>query len=330
LAKFKQSKYMSGNLKESFFVETKKKRPYIPIIIILLVLALLVVFATTGLRKGQTLVLTTVTVPSEQLPESFDGFRILQISDILGKEFGANQSKIRELLKDAEYDIVIFTGDFFQKDDEDPDFWLIRDLMSCLDSEVPVYYILGDNDYSPPVVSTTSDKWKMCIEPPQKTAFQEFFETEFNAKFIYPVQQVRNSVGDAIYLTGIEYDRDKLNNMDFDQDVDFSICVTHKPINYNVTRRLKDVNKRMLTEVDYDLTISGHTLGGQYRIPILGNVFSEDDGWFPQEEDVKGLSISDGRYQFINGGLGVESGFRFFSNPEICIIELQYVQPEED
>ncbi len=327
--KQKKTIYKSGKKRVAFFRDIKKRRLWIPILSVFLVFVLLVGILIAILRDGSRVVITKVTVAHEQLPESFDGYKILQVSDILGKEFGNRQKKIKALLKDVEYDIVIFTGDFLA-DPEETDFWAIKDFMEAIKPDVPIYYILGDNDYQPTNVSEDSDSWKICIKPVRRTAFMEFFESEYNAELIYPAQKILSEKGEAIYLTGVEYDKDLLNAMDFDMDKDFSICVTHKPINYNVTRRLKDANKRTLTEIDYDLSIAGHTLGGQYRMPILGAIYSYGYGFLPDEDDVYGLSEdSDGRFNYISGGLGVEKGIRVFSTPEISLIELKTAEPEE-
>ena len=304
MKKLRRNQYISRSTKDSFFVDEKKKRPIIPLIIVGVILAAVFAFFIYGLRYGGKVVIARATVESSQLPKSFDGYKILQISDVYGKEFGERQKKLRDMLKDEDYDIVIFTGDYMGND-TDPDFWVIRDIIEGL----------------------KEDEWKMCIVPPRKLEIMSLFE-EYGGMFVYPAQIVTNASGDSIYLTGISYDREALNAMDFDQDVDFSICVTHKPINYNVSRRLKDVNKRTLTEVDYDLSLSGHTFGGQYRLPVLGAIFSDEEGWFPQEKSLRGISRDDaGRYNYICGGLGVASGVRFFSNPEISIIELKYAEP---
>lgn len=326
MKKLRDSRYISRSTKDSFFVEEKKKRPILPLIIVGAILTILIIFAIVGLRYGAKIVVSRAQVKSDQLPASFDGYKILQVSDLHGTEFGDRQSKLKKLIATLDYDMVIFTGDY-TGDTEDIRFF-IMDLVACIERDVPMYYVLGDCDYTPPVVSKSSDKWKMCIIPPDKIPVMTAFE-ECGVEFVYPAQKITNDEGDSIYLTGISYDKELMNRMDFDQETDFSICVTHKPINYNVTRHLKDVNKRMITEFDYDLCLSGHTLGGQYRLPILGALYSEDEGLFPQENSLKGLSTDDaGRYNFICGGLGVESGFRFFSHPEISVIELKHVEKE--
>ena len=320
--KFKKSRYIKRSTKDSFFVEEKKKRPIVPLIIIGAVFLFLILFSIVGLRYGEKITVDRATVVSAQIPESFDGFKILHLSDLHGKEFGENQKNLLKVIEELDYDMVVFTGDYSAKG-ADQDLWVLRDLLAGLKENVPIYYVLGDCDYTPPNVSDTSDRWKMCIMPEKDLPVMGVFR-EYNGMFVYPAQKYTNAAGDSIYLTSISYDRETLNKMDFDQEMDFSICVTHKPINYNVTRRLRDMNKRTITEVDYDLCLSGHTLGGQVRVPILGALYSEEEGFFPQETSLRGISKDDaGRYTYINAGLGVENGFRFFSNPEVSIIELK-------
>lgn len=323
MKRIKRTKFMTSDGKFRFFGKAEKRFNFVPLIVVFVILAILAIFIGTGLRQGTKLKVTHCVVSHEQVPKSFDGYKILQISDVYGREYGTGQSQIKKLLEKEDYDLVLLTGDYFGKE-KDRDYWQVRDLLDCLKKDVPVYYILGDNDYSPLVVSAKSDKWKMCIEPQEKTPFQIFMEEECGAKFVYPIQKITNDFGESIYLTGIKNDKELMNKYDFDADVDFSITVTHKPINYDVSRHLKDVNKYTITEIDYDLSISGHTGGGKYRLPIIGSVYDPDEGWFPQEEDVVGLSKdSDGRFNYICAGLGTEKGFRFFSNPEISIIELK-------
>lgn len=323
MKKIKKIKYTGRNNKNLLFVDQKKQNPLVPIAIIFSIVFLLGLFVISGLRKGNKVILSKVEIESDQLPKSFDGYKILQISDIFSRELGTRQSKIKKLLEHEDYDIVIFTGDFVL-DDTEEDYWVIRDLLSCLKEKTPIYYIVGDTDYKPGWVNDSSDRWKMCINPPEKTKFMRFFEENYDAKFIYPMQRIESETGEAIYLTGIEYDKNTMNEVDFDPDGDFSITVTHKAVNYDVSRRLKDVNKRTITEIDYDLNLAGDACGGQYRLPLLGTVWSDGYGWFPQESDVGGLTKdSAGRYRYINGGLGQKSGVRFYNNPEISIITLK-------
>ena len=53
----------------------------------------------------------------DELPEEFDGYRILQISDLHGKYFGENQSDLLAVINALDYDCIILTGDMNKFDD---------------------------------------------------------------------------------------------------------------------------------------------------------------------------------------------------------------------
>ena len=75
------------------------------------------------------------------------------------------------------------------------------------------------------------------------------------------------------------------------------------------------------------MSLSGHTLAGQYRLPLLKTIYLEGYGLFPQEDVAYGLHYAQGRANLITSGLGVDSGFRLFNTPELVVLELKYKEP---
>ena len=84
-----------------------KKRYYVLITIFLLI-AFCVVW---NIYDNQRFVVTEQTVTLDDLPNSFDGYRILQISDLHGKYFGENQLDLLSAINQLDYDCILFTGD---------------------------------------------------------------------------------------------------------------------------------------------------------------------------------------------------------------------------
>ena len=77
-----------------------------------------IVLGTTLFLKNETekLEITKHEVENNKIPKEFDGFKIIQISDLHNKSFGKNNEK---LLKKVEYekpDIVVITGDLVEGD----------------------------------------------------------------------------------------------------------------------------------------------------------------------------------------------------------------------
>lgn len=301
--------------------DKKKSYKWLIFPFVFIILMLLVIYT---LYDNGRIVVDYVTVYHKQVPASFDGYSILQISDLHGKKFGEENNNLVSEINKINYDMILLTGDYMS-DPESGDYWDIIDLLDALDKkDVPVLYILGESDYIPTSTNNLSDDWNMCIFPNEKTKLMQHFE-DIGVQFVYPITPIEKD-GDVIYFTGINYYEKKFDDVNFDVDKHFSICVTHKPIDYDVNARLAEVNKSRLHEVDYDLSISGHTHAGGIRLPFLGALFVEGKGVLPQDEDTSGLhSDGQGRYNYISPGLGSDGfpGFRFYNPPTISVITLK-------
>ncbi len=315
----KEKKKKPEKKADDFIMQPVKKRWWIAVVILLVIVAAgLTVFFVV--RDNQLLRVTEVVVRDERVPEKFDGFRILQLSDFNGCSFGPGNHRLTDLVSEQQFDVVLLTGDFLNTSGDPDSFGPVASLLEMLqETGKPIYYVLGENDVSPP--ANPSSGWNMCIENTDENAVAEKLES-YGAECVYPLTVIER--GDSrIFLTGIKYYEKLFDSYGFDSDKDFSICVTHAPIDYDVDKRLAAVNRYSFREVDFDLSLSGHTLGGQYRLPLLKTLFLEGHGLFPQEEFAYGLHRSQGRYSFITAGLGVRSGFRLCNRAEVAIIELR-------
>jgi len=82
----------------------KRKKLRIVLMILLGLLAFLY-FENNGLTT------TRIDVVSGNLPKSFDGYKIVQLSDLHSKEFGNNQGRIAKRVRKLEPDLIVVTGD---------------------------------------------------------------------------------------------------------------------------------------------------------------------------------------------------------------------------
>ncbi|MBR3928859.1 MAG: metallophosphoesterase [Clostridia bacterium] len=80
------------------------------------------------------------------LPKEFEGYKILHISDLQGKNFGQDQSALNRIIGNLSYDAVVITGDMVGESGDPTAFYALLDV---LNSRKPVYFIAGDNDPSP-------------------------------------------------------------------------------------------------------------------------------------------------------------------------------------
>ncbi len=87
------------------------------------------------------------------LPEEFEGYKILHISDLQGKNFGQDQSALSRITQNLSYDAVLITGDMVGENGDPSAFYALLDV---LNSRKPVYFIAGDND-PPPLLTEARD-----------------------------------------------------------------------------------------------------------------------------------------------------------------------------
>ncbi|WP_231686803.1 metallophosphoesterase [Bacillus sp. JCM 19034] len=91
----------------------------------------------------------------------------------------------------------------------------------------------------------------------------------------------------------------------------YTILLSHAPI---VTKKYENVSA--------DLILSGHTHGGQIRLPFVGAVIAPDDGLFPKLD--KGIYLlGEEKYLYIDSGLGTTGvPLRLLNQSQFSIIEI--------
>lgn len=252
----------------------------------------------------------------DDLPDEFDGFRILQLSDIHSGSFD-NPEKIQygiDLINDQNFDILLFTGDIVNTHAAEMDDW-IEIFSKIKNPEFGKYSILGNHDYGDYV------DW-----PTQKDKSLNFK----NIKAIHPKigfnlllnENVKLKKGNSeVSLIGVEnWGRGFKQVGDLKKASegvtreDFKILLSHDPSHWDLEVRDHPLN--------YHLTLSGHTHGMQFGIEIPG-VFK----WSPVQYIYKywaGLYEKAGRFIYVNRGFGYHAyPGRVGIWPEITLIELK-------
>ena len=266
-----------------------QKHPVITCIL-LFCLALLI-WAYWGSYNPQT---TAYTLRSGKLPASFDGLRIVQVSDLHNARFGKDNRKLLGLLEDAEPDIILLTGDLIDSRRTDPEAAIA--FCKAAAALAPTYYAPGNHESRVPQAYATL-----------KTALEAcgvvILENE-------SVSVERGS--QRITVTG-------LTDPDFGlpwPDVstrDYQVVLSHRP---ELLERYADLG--------FDLVLSGHAHGGQFRLPLVGGLFAPHQGFFP--DYTSGVHTLEDTTLVVSRGLGNAPLIpRFNNRPELVLITLESV-----
>ena len=288
----------------------------------------------------------------EHLTKEFDDFKILQVTDLHGKEFGKNQTRLLKSINSIDYDVIVFTGDMLshRKNNRFQPFYKLLDGIHNKENAI---FIPGNEDPESYYVNSQGKLEKSEFIKGIEKRGVTFLESVHSLKkreatisFVdfelsiqnrtYPEQQVAGIFKQEIQRTK-QYDNhrkqllEEMTILDQSNREDILIALNHNPV---VDARINQLKSdSALNFRNYDLIIAGHYHGGQIRLPLVGALFvpeawNERNGLFPPQDRVKGLWEYKDTKQFVSTGLGSSDAipflkFRLFNPPEINIITLK-------
>jgi uncharacterized protein len=269
-----------------------------------------------GIWKGRyNFKVTNLSLVFPNLPDAFNGIKILQISDFHIGSFGGNPKMVEkavDLINSQNADYILFTGDLVNNiAAEVPEFIPI---LQKLKSRYGMYSILGNHDYGEYFQWTS------------KELHQQNMEDLFNHHKTIGFRLLRNESlklqrnGAEIGLIGVENwgnppfpQYGDLNKaMNSVKDVDFRILMSHDPSHWDA---------QVLNKTDINLTLSGHTHGMQFAIRIPGWRWSPVKMKYPRWG---GLYTEGKQKLYVNIGIGyIAFPGRVGTPPEITVFELK-------
>lgn len=259
-----------------------------------------------------------VKVPAPNLPESFHGFKIVQLSDIHTGSFinDSALTKAFDIVQNQGADLILFTGDLVNNVSTEVEGY--EHLFSRLKAPHGVYSVLGNHDYGDYV------QWDSKADKVNNLDKLKEHQRNFGWRLLMNEHVALEKNGEKIALIGIENwggsmrfpKYGKMKEAHAGTDIyPYKILMSHDPSHWD---------KQVLIEYpDVDLTLSGHTHGMQMGIEIPG--FK----WSPVKYLYKnwaGLYKQGKQFLYVNRGLGF-LGYpgRLGIWPEITVIELQKV-----
>ncbi len=266
----------------------------------LIILALIAAAAAFLIKDSRDdLEISRYEVKSQKLPESFDGFKIVQLSDLHGAEFGEDGMELVDKVGSLEPDMIALTGDFVT---DEGDLAAVEKLAARLVKLCPVYFISGNHEFG----SGLAVKVRNILERAGVKYLSNEYLTISRGEDEILLGGVEDPLAYADMLSPDELAQ-KMNDAAPDA---FKILLGHR--NYWMTE---------YPELPVDLIFCGHAHGGLIRIPGVGGLIGTDRRLFP---DFDAGEYNNGRYTLIvSRGLGNSVPIpRVFNRPEIVCVEL--------
>jgi predicted MPP superfamily phosphohydrolase len=241
----------------------------------------------------------TVTRFSIDVPGLQQPVRIVQLSDIHVELTSQRELALPKLVNSLQPDMVVMTGDYLNESYRKSPISQqnLKNLINQLQAPLGIYAVNGN------------------------------VETRVNMDDIFKglnVHLIDNEIvripqsGDDIVLIGLEYyrwfkDVDVLDRlMSQVKPEDFSVLLYHKP---DLAFSARDLG--------IDLYLTGHTHGGQFRLPFYGAIVT--DARFGKEFEM-GLYHLGSTIMYVSRGIGMAGGItprvRFLCPPEVVVIDL--------
>ena len=246
---------------------------------------------------------TEYTVAFDTLPQRFSGYRIAQISDFHNAQSQTLNRKLREAVRQAKPDIIVFTGDLIDR--TRTDLTTAVSLVHDLRDTAPMYFVCGNHD-------ARSEAYETLVERLQSEGVR-----------VLANETVLLQRGtDAICLAGVD-DPARSDQLpgnravlkreieSLPRDASFTILLTHRPD-----------TPVLYAEENMDLVLAGHAHGGQMRLPFAGGLYAPSQGVFPLYTE--GVCTRGNMQMVISRGVGNSAfPFRVNNRPELVVVTLE-------
>lgn len=269
-----------------------------------------------GITKGRHYYkIRRETLYFDDLPETFDGFTVTQLSDIHAGSFTDNKGvqKGLDLVNAQGSDVILFTGDLVNNQASEMDRWIPA--FAKLKAPLGKYSVLGNHDYGDYI------RWDSANAKQANLARLKSVHHEIGFRLLLNESIKIEKNGHSLHLIGVEnwgkggfhkYGDLKLATANVADD-DFKILMSHDPSHWD------EVTLKHHQHVN--LTLAGHTHGAQFGIEL------KNFKWSPIKYIYKqwaGLYAKDGKYLYVNRGfgfLGLKGRVGIW--PEIAVLTLK-------
>lgn len=284
------------------------------IIIISIIFILIVIIPViTMIVSNKVISISRYTINSDKIPNAFDNFKILQLSDLHSKEFGNKNEELIKKIDQENPDVIFMSGDMVNSYDKN--FEVFFQLVDNLSEKYSIYYILGnheenlyDDDINEIIkylkeknvnvinntkIELTKDNEKINL---YGLGYNQKYYTQSGNKYGNDMQYTENIISEV------------LGNVNTNE---YNILLTHSPLLFEA-----------YSNWGADLVFAGHIHGGVIIVPFLGGLLSPEEKFFPKY--YKGEYTLNNSKMIVNAGLGNgRIPIRMFNRPDVSVVTLK-------
>ena len=257
--------------------------------------------------EDKHIVTTHYTYRSKKVPKSFDGFKIVQVSDFHNAYFGRRSKHLLEAVEVAAPDAIVITGDIVDR--RTPCLKRAAVLVEKITEIQKTFYVTGNHEAHYKHFNKLYDViGKSDVRNITKhSAELERNGEKINLAGINDVWFFGDEVNPETYRNFKQELADKVNILPHD----FTVLLAHRP-------ELLPVYSKN----DVDIVFSGHAHGGQIRLPVVKGLYAPHQGVNPKYTE--GMHEQNGTTMVVSRGLGNSRfPFRVFNHPEVVVVELR-------
>lgn len=258
------------------------------IIIFLISLSCLILFVHV---QNNWLEITKIEIESNKITNDI---KVIHISDLHNKDFGKNNSKLINKIKEENPDLIFITGDII--DSRRTNIDIAVNLSHSLVQIAPTFYVTGNQE----VRSNKYDEITSKLSSVDVKVI-DGYHTDI---------MINNELINIFGLSDpsfFDFNTYSLKNID---ESNLNLLLSHRPDLFN-----------LYAEYKVDIVFTGHAHGGQIRIPIVGPLIAPNQGFFPKLTE--GVHNENSTSMIISRGLGNSIiPIRLFNRPEIISLTL--------
>lgn len=234
--------------------------------------------------------------------QTVETFRIALLTDLHSCKYGKDQETLIRAIDSQQPDLILLGGDIC--DDVIPDD-NVETFLKGISGRYPCYYVTGNHEYWSGRIDTILELFRSY----HVTVLNGTCDTIYIGK--QPVTICGVTDPDASIYTKAADTKTQLDALSSADDPgSYTLLLAHRPELIG-----------LYLQYDFELVLSGHAHGGQWRLPgVVNGLYAPDQGWFPRYAG--GVYRKNDQVMIVSRGLVRESTKvpRIFNRPELVIV----------